>query len=265
MLFTNLIMDTLGAIAIATEPYSKAEKSNVSQRVSRKDTIMKTFMYRQVFVMAGYQLLILLLLMYFGTFMFFDESFNIVTEPLHDNDGEPTDRLVNNTMVFHTFILMNWFNTLNCRLIDPKEINVFKSICNNPLMWFIMIFEIVIIQIMISSSYSHLGSAIWGTAPMPMNMHLISWGLGFSVIAVNCILKQLPLEKFQFAEKIDLESGRQNGFIDRFDAMFKRVTKSRDVMQADEEDDEYRRNMDEINDKEFKLLMDKRENSEHNT
>ena len=123
MLFTNLVMDILGAIAIATEPYQKSEKSNVSQRVSRKETILKTFMYREMFVMAGYQLLVLLCLMYFDTFMFFDEPFNIVTTPLHDQDGEPTDRLVNNTMVFHTFILMNWFNTFNCRIIDPKEIN----------------------------------------------------------------------------------------------------------------------------------------------
>jgi magnesium-transporting ATPase (P-type) len=43
MLWTNLIMDILGAIAIGTEPYKQEE--NLS-RISRRDKIMTTEMWR---------------------------------------------------------------------------------------------------------------------------------------------------------------------------------------------------------------------------
>jgi Ca2+-transporting ATPase len=47
MLWVNLIMDTLGAIAIGTEPYKKQDSK--SSRISRKDKIVLKEMWRQVF------------------------------------------------------------------------------------------------------------------------------------------------------------------------------------------------------------------------
>jgi Ca2+-transporting ATPase len=47
MLWVNLIMDTLGAIAIGTEPYKKTDSK--SSRISRKDKIVLKEMWRQVF------------------------------------------------------------------------------------------------------------------------------------------------------------------------------------------------------------------------
>lgn len=47
MLWVNLIMDTLGAIAIGTEPYKKTDSR--SSRISRKDKIVLKEMWRQVF------------------------------------------------------------------------------------------------------------------------------------------------------------------------------------------------------------------------
>lgn len=52
MLWTNLIMDILGAIAIGTEPY-KVNGGN-SLRISRRDKILLPEIWRQVIVQALY-------------------------------------------------------------------------------------------------------------------------------------------------------------------------------------------------------------------
>lgn len=51
LLWTNLIMDVLGAIALGTEPPNK--DSNTA-RVSRKDKIFTPFMWRQIIIQAVY-------------------------------------------------------------------------------------------------------------------------------------------------------------------------------------------------------------------
>ena len=63
---------------------------------------------------------------------------------LRDENGKATNRLVLDTIVFHTFILMNLFNQINCRVVDENEKNVFKTLFNNPIFWVIMIFELCV-------------------------------------------------------------------------------------------------------------------------
>lgn len=84
MLWVNLIMDVLGAIALGTEPYKKDETK--SARISRRDKIMLPEMWRQITVQAAYQILVMVILMYFGGLMFFDESFNLISAPIRDKD-----------------------------------------------------------------------------------------------------------------------------------------------------------------------------------
>jgi len=46
MLWTNLVMDVLGAIALGTEPPNKDQSKASTTRVSRKDKIITPFMWR---------------------------------------------------------------------------------------------------------------------------------------------------------------------------------------------------------------------------
>ena len=145
MLWTNLIMDVLGAIAIGTEPYKKDQSQ--SNRISRRDKILLVEIWRQVLCQALYQILVMVFLMYFGVFIFFDETFNLVTTPPRvkiEETGvmEITNRLTLDTICFHTFILMNIFNSINCRVVDANEINIFKTLFNNPMFFVIFAFEI---------------------------------------------------------------------------------------------------------------------------
>lgn len=93
LLWTNLIMDVLAAIAICTEPPGKQrvlqqgddQESGIEERISRKERIITLGMWRTIIGQSVFQLLVLLFLSYFGTFIFFEDSFNIVTEkPLNE-------------------------------------------------------------------------------------------------------------------------------------------------------------------------------------
>ena len=128
MLWVNLMMDILAAIALGTEE-PRSEGSGKKTRISRKDTIIDPIMWRQILVMSSYQLFVMLVLIYFGSIIFFETSFNIVTEPLRNPlDNAGTDRMKLNTILFYTFALMSLFNQINCRSLDRDNLNVFDKI-----------------------------------------------------------------------------------------------------------------------------------------
>lgn len=144
--------------------------------------------------------------MYFGGLIFFTESFNLIYTPLRNKEGEPTNRLVLDTICFHTFILMNLFNMINCRVVDAEEINVFKTLLNNPIFWGIIGFEILIQQLMINAASSTLGSALLGTAPLTTGMQITCWVFGALSLGVNVGIKKIPLDKFKGINNlIDIE------------------------------------------------------------
>lgn len=80
--------------------------------------------------------------MYFGGLILFEKSINLIFDPLRNNDGSPSDRLKLDSIIFNTFVLMNLFNQINCRVVLANEANVFKTIFNNIWFWFIILFEL---------------------------------------------------------------------------------------------------------------------------
>lgn len=164
MLWLNLLMDVLAAIALGTEPFK--DDSRETRRISRRDEVMLPEMWRQVTVQATYQILVMMMLMYFGGLMFVTEGVNLIHAPIRNPDGTGTARLKIDTICFHTFVLMNLFNQINCRVLDAKEINVFKTLGNNPMFWLVFAGEVFVQQVMIDLGSSRLGSALLGTAAL---------------------------------------------------------------------------------------------------
>lgn len=227
MLWINLMMDILGAISIGTEPYKKGDKSMTTKRISRRDNIIKIEMMRNIICQSLYQLIVMIVIMYFGGLLFFEQPFNLINTPLRDSNGAPTSRLVLNTMCFHTFFLMNWFNTFNSRVIGENDINIFRNICNNTYFWLVMILELVIQLGMIRAGSSALGSALLGTAPLNSIQNATCWSFGIFSLVVHVIGKKIPLKVFSFASSIDLENDSKNSVIDRYmnkyDDVYKKV------------------------------------------
>jgi hypothetical protein len=111
----------------------------------------------------------MLTLMFFGGLIFFEQVPNLIYTPLRNSQTQKaTTRLVLDTICFHTFVLMNIFNMINCRVVDKDELNVFKTIFNNYIFWLILLIEILIQQLMINQGSVKLtiGSALLGTGPL---------------------------------------------------------------------------------------------------
>lgn len=138
----------------------------------------------------------MIFLMYFGGLVFFTESFNLVTE-----DDQSTKRKTLNTICFHSFILMNLFNSINCRLVDTKEateLNIFKTLFNNLTFWIVFAIELFIQHMMLISDEHTVGSAMLGTVKLTEGQNYTCWTLGALSLVVNLAIKQIPIDYFAF-------------------------------------------------------------------
>jgi Ca2+ transporting ATPase len=217
LLWINLIMDILGSIAICTEPYKPNEEisEEKSQRISRNENFITILMWRTILCQVAYQLLVMIVLIYLGPFFIVEHSFNLITTDLRLEGNIPSERLKLNTIVFHTFVLMNIFNSINCRTISANDMNVFKTLCNNPIFVIVFAVEAAVQSYMIYAAKFDLGTAILGTAELTQNQLIICWSLGAFSIVVNAISKKIPAEKFSFV-KIDLEHDDSDNIVTRF-------------------------------------------------
>ncbi|PUZ71361.1 hypothetical protein GQ55_2G307800 [Panicum hallii var. hallii] len=118
LLWVNLIMDTLGALALATEP----PIDNLMKRhpVGRREPLVTNIMWRNLFIQALYQIAVLLIFNFDGKRILH----------LQNESREHADKM-KNTFVFNAFVFCQIFNEFNAR--KPEEKNVFKGVTNNHL------------------------------------------------------------------------------------------------------------------------------------
>jgi magnesium-transporting ATPase (P-type) len=157
--------------------------------------------------MATYQILVMLILIYFGGLMFFETSFNLVSEPARDPiTRQGTNRMKLDTIMFYSFTLMTLFNQINCRSLDKDNINVFERIYTNFVFILVLVLELFMTFTMVRAGETRLGSSIFGTASLTRSNHIACWVLGASVLLVNIGIKRIPLELFEkVAALVDLE------------------------------------------------------------
>lgn len=117
LLWVNLIMDTLAALALATDPPTQKILERPPQPKSER--LITHNMWKMILGQAVYQLAVSLVL-YFAGMRIFGYSEDQRTEL--------------NTIVFNTFVWMQIFNEFNNRRLDNK-FNIFEGIHRN--FWFI--------------------------------------------------------------------------------------------------------------------------------
>lgn len=161
LLWVNLIMDTLGALALATE----RPTDELMQRspVGRTEPLITSIMWRNLLAQALFQISILL------TFQFKGESiFNVRGE-------------VKNTLIFNTFVLCQVFNEFNSRSMEKK--NVFEGLHKNRLFIGIVGITIILQVVMVEflnkfANTERLDGPQWGVC---IAIAAVSWPLGWIV------------------------------------------------------------------------------------
>ena len=122
LLWVNLIMDTLGALALATE--RPTQELMEKRPVGRTEPLITNIMWRNLLTQALYQIALLLVFQFKGESIF--------------NVGQK----VKNTLIFNTFVLCQVFNEFNSRSMEKH--NVFEGIHKNHLFLGIVVITIVL-------------------------------------------------------------------------------------------------------------------------
>ncbi|KAL9250498.1 Calcium-transporting ATPase 10, plasma membrane-type-like protein [Drosera capensis] len=118
LLWVNLIMDTLGALALATEP--PTDYLMHRPPVGRREPLITNIMWRNVLIQAAYQVTVLLVLHFRGLTL------------LHlQHEGREQANKIKNTVVFNAFVFCQLFNEFNAR--KPDQFNVFEGVLKNRL------------------------------------------------------------------------------------------------------------------------------------
>ncbi|RDX60545.1 Calcium-transporting ATPase 9, plasma membrane-type, partial [Mucuna pruriens] len=174
LLWVNLIMDTLGALALATEPPT----DNLMHRspVGRREPLITNIMWRNLVVQALYQVIVLLVLNFGG------ESI------LHNQDSKTHTIQVKNTLVFNAFVFCQIFNEFNAR--KPEEMNVFEGVTKNRLFMGIIgvtfVLQIIIIEFL---------GKFTGTVKLDWKLWLASICIGIFSWPLAIVGKFIPVPK----------------------------------------------------------------------
>ncbi|CAN6459049.1 unnamed protein product [Victoria cruziana] len=182
LLWVNLIMDTLGALALATEPPT----DELMQRhpVGRRDPLITNVMWRNVIIQAIYQVTVLLVLNFDGIRL------------LHLSNKTKADAEdVKNTFIFNAFVMCQVFNEFNSR--RPDKLNIFSGVTRNHL--FMGIIGItVVFQALIIEFLGKFAS----TVKLSWQLWIASIALGFISWPLALLSKLLPVPETPFAEYV---------------------------------------------------------------
>ncbi|XP_058202209.1 putative calcium-transporting ATPase 13, plasma membrane-type [Rhododendron vialii] len=181
LLWVNLIMDTLGALALATEKPTKELMEKPP--VGRTKPLITNVMWRNLLSQAAYQIAVLLTLQFKG-----EAIFNVSSK-------------VNDTMIFNVFVLCQVFNEFNARKLEKK--NVFEGIHKSKLFLVIVGVTIVLQVVMVGflkkfADTERLNWLQWGVC---VGFASVSWPIGWTV-------KWIPVPEKPFLSYLKLGNSK---------------------------------------------------------
>ncbi|KAH8685475.1 putative calcium p-type ATPase NCA-3 [Tricladium varicosporioides] len=175
LLWVNLIMDTMGALALSTDPPSPSVLDRKPD--SRSAPLINTTMWKMIIGQSVYKLVVLLVLHFAGMRIF---GYHTMAQKAQLR-----------TVVFNTFVWMQIFNMWNNRRIDNK-LNILEGVTRNWLFGAVNI-SMAIGQILIIF--------IGGKALQVVRLTGAQWGislvLGFFSIPFGMLIRLYPDKWFE--------------------------------------------------------------------
>ena len=209
MLWVNLIMDSLAALALATEPPSDGLLETVP--FGRTENIITYDMMVIIASQCLFQCLILIIILYLGP-----QLFNIEESWGHDHWSQSNGKHF--TIFFHCFVMLQLFNEINCRKASLSQVNVFKDFFNNWMFQLIFISTFVVQMLLI-----HFGGQYLKCARLNLQEHLICIGIGIIGLGFG-ILVRASFSAYRFKDfyrankreeyKDDGEENEKQGLMD---------------------------------------------------
>lgn len=178
LLWVNLIMDTLAALALATDEPVDSLLDRPPD--NRKVSLITPTMWKLIFGQAFFQLAVTLTLHFAGPYIWGLAG--------HPHDSRKDTQL--SAMVFNTFVWMQFFNMFVARRLDNKQ-NLLEGLSRNP--YFIAVACIIAgFQVLIM----FVGGAAFSIRRQTGAQWAVALICGFCSIPWGMILRCIPDEKF---------------------------------------------------------------------
>lgn len=169
MLWVNLIMDTMGALALGTEP---PRKELLDRRPYRRDaSLISRPMWRNILCQAIYQLCVLVYLLNKGPAMF-------------DCEDGSTHHF---TIIFNAFVFCQVFNEFNAREIGDR-FDPIRSISQSPMFMLVIVFTVVSQWLIVE-----YGGDFTQTYPLGVDEWKMTVSLGLGSIPVGFLMRLIPV------------------------------------------------------------------------
>eukprot|EP00898_Chlorokybus_atmophyticus_P004349 jgi/Chlat1/4915/Chrsp31S04836 len=196
LLWVNLIMDTLGALALGTEP--PQEKFMQRKPYGRTESLISNVMWRNMIAMSVYQLVVLLVIQFAGYNIFglerppatiIDPKTGVArTLEKVDWVKDWNDTRTLNTIIFNTFVFMQVFNEFTSR--DMEDPNIFKGLIRNHIFITVIIvtcaFQFLIVTFLNNfANTNDLSPARWGWCIL----------LGFIGMPIGALVKLIKVPR----------------------------------------------------------------------
>jgi magnesium-transporting ATPase (P-type) len=175
MLWVNLIMDSLAALALATE--APSEDLFKGKPHGREDYIINKDMWVMIISQSLYQVTVLMIILFLGPWIF-------DVQPGWEEQDYSSSNVKHFTIFFHTFILMQLFNEINCRKHKLSELNVFKGFFSNNMFIIILVMTLAVHFVIIE-----FGGEPFKTTHLEWHYHLICIALGAVSLLVALLVK----------------------------------------------------------------------------
>jgi len=173
MLWVNLIMDTMAALALATDD----PKPELLKRkpYGKNASLITPFMWRNIAVQGTFQLFLNIFMMFWG----------------HQLFGVKKGSVEMTTVTFNVFVFCQVFNEINCRKLKDEK-NVFAGIFDNVLFVGIMLFTFSVQFLIVT-----FGGDFTTTRPLSLRQ----WCLCLAIASIGLIISfiskiVLPLEDY---------------------------------------------------------------------
>ncbi|WOK91559.1 hypothetical protein Cni_G00250 [Canna indica] len=161
LLWVNLIMDTMGALALATDTPTKELMEKPP--VGRTEPLITNIMWRNLTAQAVFQIAILLVFQFKGESLF------------------GVSKAENNTLIFNTFVLCQVFNEFNSRKLEKR--NVFEGMHKNKLFLGIIAVTVILQVVMVEflRKFADTVRLDWGQWGVCIGIAAFSWPIGWIV------------------------------------------------------------------------------------
>jgi len=180
LLWVNLIMDTMAALALATEPPTPDLLKR--QPNSRAESLISRTMWRNIAVQAVFQLVICFVILYMG---------DKIWTSIQLNSTE------HYTILFNVFVFMQVFNEINARELG-NNMNVFRGLHKSYLFM-----AIIVITTLVQVIFVELGGMFTQCTPLSATKWFSTIGIGAFSLVIGVFQRLIPIKEPVYPKRLE--------------------------------------------------------------